>query len=71
MKTIYEAPSIYGRKGVLSLSSSIKKIAEKERKRDRADAFAARYAKELGLTLKEFKDQGGMTHLQKMMDGKF
>lgn len=66
MDTIYKPESKFGRK-VLKLDQAIEIVRKKEYKREKLNTVATRYAKQMGVTLEQFKEQGGMKELSKMI----
>ena len=54
MSTIYEADSKFGRK-VMKLNDAIEIIRKKEMRREKLEQVGTKYAKQMGVTLEEFK----------------
>jgi len=66
MSTIFEVQSKYCRK-VMKLNDSIEIIRKKEIRREKLERVGNKYAKQMGVTLDEFKASGGMAELSKMI----
>ena len=64
LERIYNIRSDHlGRRGVQSLSQSNAIIKKKKQEIDRLNQFAAKYAEGMGMTAREFRQQGGMKGL--------
>ena len=65
LKTIFENNKSFGRTGISKLKKSITEIKKKIAKKQRLHQFAEKYAKQLNMTLAEFKQSGIMAELER------
>ena len=61
---VYKGQKQFGRRGVLSLKASTDILKQKIKQRERETKFAQKFGQNVGMTSREFRQQGGMKGMQ-------